>query len=199
METKDIKDKIKDGIEKYLKIQKLYLNPKTDFDKNSDFAKAFDAFYRVRRNEKWREIFFNLFAEVKCGSVSADFRTILEKLKECTHRTEASFASKMLHTWDNNSPIWDKKVIDFLVKERVIKRPKPYDKERLNNRIETFQEIKEWFGNKSNIQPLVDFFNQNYGTEKTDKISDVKKADFIIWGMDLDTVVKIACSSRASV
>lgn len=197
MGTKEKKDKIQEGVEKYLIIKDLYST--TYFDVNNDFAKKFATFYRVRRNKKWRETFFKLFAEIKSGSVSADFKTILEKLKENTHRIEASFASKMLHTLDNDSPIWDKKVIDFLVEKGIIERPKPYGDKRLKERIKTFQDIKEWYKNRSNIQPLVDYFNQNYKTGRSDEISDVKKADFIIWGLDLDKVLEIADSTPAGV
>ena len=63
MGTKEKKDKIQEGVEKYLEIRTLY--DKTDFDVNSDFAKKFDAFYRVRRNEEWRKKFFQLFVAMK--------------------------------------------------------------------------------------------------------------------------------------
>lgn len=208
MGTKEKKDKIKEGIEKYLKIKDLY--PKTNFNVNSDFAKAFGAFYLVRRNEAWRKMFFDLFKEMREEPDKADFETILKelnsrltKLKGSVRSTvEASFASKMLHTIDNDSPIWDRKVIDFLVKKGDIERPKPYGvnpTDLMKDRIEKFQKLKEWYKNKSNIQPLVDFFNQNYKTDRSDEISDVKKADFIIWGLDLDKVLEIISTTPASV
>ena len=196
---------LENGIKDYILCLNLY--QETDLTVKSEFAKKFGAFFRVRRNKKWREVFFNLFKEMKKEPDKADFETILRelnlrltKLGNAVHSTiEASFASKMLHTLDNDSPIWDKKVVDFLVKKGVIERPKPYGDKRLKERIKTFQDIKEWYKNKSNIQPLVDYFNQNYKTGRSDEISDEKKADFIIWGLDLDKVLEIADSTPSGV
>ena len=186
-----------DGVEKYKWIKNELETGGREIILSKHFQTKYDDFYKVRRGEQWRSTYFKLMYEWYCKETS--FANIITTLKIETGRVEASFASKLLHTLDNGSPIWDKKVVDFLVKKGVIERPKPYGDKRLKERIKTFHEIKKWYKNKSNIQPLVDYFNQNYKTGRSDEISDVKKADFIIWGLDLDKVLEIADSTPAGV
>ena len=191
MGTKDKKDKIQNGIEKYLKIKNLYST--TDFAVDSDFAKEFDAFYRVRRNKDWREVFFKLFAEVKNKSVMQDFKTILaelhsrlSKLNDAVHSTiEASFVSKMLHTVNPNMPIWDSIVLSKL---GYAKEVQPYkmnslsEQARLDKCEEVYNNLKRWYETEE-ATALERQFDMDY-PEYKDKIGRTKKIDFMLWGTE---------------
>ena len=192
MGTKEKKDKIEEGIEKYLKIKDLY--PKTNFNVNSDFAKAFGAFYRVRRNEAWRKTFFDLFKEMKEKPDKADFKTILaelhtrlSKLNDAVHSTiEASFVSKMLHTVNPDMPIWDSIVLSKL---DFAKEVQPYkmrglhdDEARLNKCEEVYNELKKWYETKE-ASALEKQFDAKYPEHK-DEIKRTKKIDFMLWGTE---------------
>ena len=183
MGTKEKKDKIQEGVEKYLEIRTLY--DKTDFDVNSDFAKKFDAFCRVRRNEEWRKVYFELFEKVKNKSVAANFRTILKELQDKTHRTEASFTSKMLHTVNPDMPIWDSIV---LTKLGFAKEVQPYkmnglsDEARLNKCEEVYNNLIKWYEGKD-AEKLEKQFDADY-PEYKDKLGKTKKIDFMLWGTE---------------
>ena len=190
-EKKDKKDKIQDGVEKYLEIMNLYST--TDFGVNSDFAKKFDAFCRVRRNEEWRKAFFDLFKEVSKEPAMADFRTILAelhtrlaKLNDAIHSTiEASFASKMLHTVNPDMPIWDSIVLSKLnLSEKVLpyKMNRLTTEARLNKCEEVYNELKKWY-ETDEATTLEAQFDKEYPEHKED-IGRTKKIDFMLWGKE---------------
>lgn len=203
MGTKEKKDKIKEGIEKYLKIKDLY--PKTNFNVNSDFAKTFGAFYLVRRNEAWREEFFKLFDEIRSKSVTPDFKTILEtlhlrlkKLNEKAPQTvlstiEASFVSKMLHTVNPDMPIWDSIVLSKL---GFAKEVQPYkmnslsEQARLDKCEEVYNRLIYWYKGED-AEKYKEQFDMDY-PEYKEKLGRTKKIDFMLWGTEdrLDKVFK---------
>ena len=77
---------------------------------DQDFQREFDFFYKVRRNAEWRKVFFEIFERKKKKNCS--YKEIITELYEGTGQVEASFASKMLASIDENMPIWDSKVLD---------------------------------------------------------------------------------------
>ena len=174
------KQNIKRGIVLYQKIRDYLKTDGKEIILSDSFQKSYDCLYKVRRGKQWRNSYFKLMFE-KYGKPTS-FESILNALNVETKRVEASFASKMLHTLDNDSPIWDKKVINFLVKKGVITRPRFYDKNRLEKRKNTFQALQQWFSKPDNIKEYVDCFNREFKDEYIEGITDIKKADFIIWG-----------------
>ena len=77
---------------------------------DQDFQREFDFFYKVRRNAEWRKVFFEIFERKK--KKNCFYKEIITELYEGTGQVEASFASKMLASIDENMPIWDSKVLD---------------------------------------------------------------------------------------
>ena len=59
-----------------------------------DFQRAFNGYYRIRRNEEWRRYYYDLFAKAKTEHYS--FEQIITELYRITGNVEASFSSKML-------------------------------------------------------------------------------------------------------
>lgn len=66
----------------------------------------------IRRNEKWRQHYYDLFAKAKTERFS--FEQIITELYRLTGNVEASFSSKMLATIDASKPIWDQYVLQNL-------------------------------------------------------------------------------------
>ncbi|WP_440525790.1 hypothetical protein [Simiaoa sp.] len=71
---------------------------------DQDFQREFDFFYKVRRNTEWRKVFFEIFERKKKKNCS--YKEIITELYEGTGQVEASFASKMLASIDENMPIF---------------------------------------------------------------------------------------------
>lgn len=68
---------------------------------DQDYQREFDFFYKVRRNAEWRKVFFEIFERKKKKNCS--YKEIITELYEGTGQVEASFASKMLASIDENS------------------------------------------------------------------------------------------------
>ena len=104
---------------------------------------------------------------------------------------EFSFATKLLHTVNNQSPIYDSKIFKYLKKEervdfwdiQVVK------KDRYGNEITKIEKIKnncnrlnDWYRSflpSSRGRSWIDWFNSNFPSYV--HISDIKKIDFIIF------------------
>ena len=59
------------GFDKYQIIMKLVR--KTDVSADPDFQRAFNGFYRVRRNAEWRKAYYDLFESVKDSEPTFEF------------------------------------------------------------------------------------------------------------------------------
>ena len=201
---------LKKKITEYQDVMHYYKS--TNFAIDCEFAKAFDAFYRVRRNKDWREVFFKLFAEVKNEPVMQDFKTILAELhsrlaelnkqsssKKVVRSTiEASFVSKMLHTVNPDMPIWDSIVLSKL---GFAKEVQPYkmkdlsDEERLNKCEKVYNKLIDWYKGED-AEKYKEQFDMDY-PEYKEKLGRTKKIDFMLWGMNSDIIPLIVSLLRA--
>ena len=98
------------GLESYSQIMASVRQ--TNIETDGVFQRMFNAFYRVRRNEEWRKVYYHLFEELKVNTPSFDY--IIRYMYERTGNIEASFSSKMLATLCPSEPIWDRYVIENL-------------------------------------------------------------------------------------
>ena len=98
------------GLDRYAGIMKSFQS--TDVSTDEAFQKNFNAFYMVRKNAGWRSIYYQLFEKAKHESMA--YEDILEALYEKTGMVEASFASKMIATLDDQCPIIDQYVLKNL-------------------------------------------------------------------------------------
>ncbi|MEA4987707.1 MAG: hypothetical protein VB095_06580 [Anaerovorax sp.] len=96
------------NINKYMYIMDNVL--KVNIAEHEEFMTCFDSFYRVRRNLKWRKLYFKYFEEQKYNK-EISFVDIITYLFKSTGKIEASFSSKMLATINPNMPIWDQYVL----------------------------------------------------------------------------------------
>ena len=142
-----------------------------------DFQKKYIAFYRVRRNELWRKKYFTLMTDYrKRGDPS--FGEILLRLLQKTGQIEASFASKMLATLDEDMPIWDHNVLKALNLKLTGKTPEL----KMSNAVVLYDRICRWymaFMKTENAKNLIERFDFEFPEFRT--ISSTKKIDFILW------------------
>ena len=141
-----------------------------------DFQRAFNWYYRIRRNETWRRQYYALFAKAKNKHFS--FEQIITKLYELTGNVEASFSSKMLATIDVSKPIWDQYVLQNL---GLVLTGKTQE-EKLQNAIDLYARIEDWYSDyltTSEARNAIDTFDRllpDYAW-----VSDTKKIDCLLW------------------
>ena len=161
-------------LDKYCYIQEKIYN--CDISKTTNFQTTFNAFYKVRRDKKWRESFYVYFESIK-NNKNIKFEEILQHIYKATGRIEASFASKMLATINSNMPIWDQ----YVLKNLNLKVSGKTKKEKLDNTIKTYYEIVEREKEelkREDIKQLIKEFKQNF---KEYEISEIKILDYILW------------------
>ena len=163
------------GIDKYAFIVKDL--SKQDISKDANYQRVFNAFYVVRRNSKWRKIYYEYFESQKKNK-KLSFEMILRFLSEKTGKVEASFSSKLLFTIKPNMPIWDAYVLKNLGLNMKLGKPK----DRIEKSIRLYRDIHETYlklvksewGRSAIIK-----FNEVLPNDKW--ISGIKKIDFFIW------------------
>lgn len=176
----NFKDFQKDVMVRSLSLDKYnYLMNKLydcDISKDKDFQTKFNAFYRVRRNKKWREVFYSYFEQNKSNK-NLTFDEILDYMYKKTKNIEASFCSKLLATINPNMPIWDQ----YVIKNLNLKVNGKTKKEKLESTKSVYKQIVEIEKEKlvdENIQKSINDF-KNFFSEYN--LSDIKVLDYFIW------------------
>ncbi len=93
------------GLDKYAEIMR-------GDPASPSFQWAFNGYYRIRRNEEWRNCYYALFLRARTECLN--FSQIITALFQATGNVEASFSSKMLATIEPAKPIWDQYVLQNL-------------------------------------------------------------------------------------
>ena len=151
---------------------------RTNVSTDLDFQRAFNGFYRVRRNESWRTSYYKYFERIKNDSPT--FESIVTHLYKCTGNIEPSFSSKMLASIFPEKPIWDRYVIQNLNMHLTGSTKE----EKLKNAIIIYNDIENWY---------TEFLDSEKGKEcirEFDRmlpdykgISSTKKIDTILWSI----------------
>ena len=140
------------------------------------FQKIFNSYYKVRRGDGWREIYYDLFSEAI--SMKYTFDQIIKELFDKTNNVEPSFSSKMLATIDPSKPVWDQHVLMNLgFKFRS-------GSDRLEQAIEIYHEIEKWYEDYLNTEEAknnIRIFDEMLPDYKW--ISDTKKIDCLLWSI----------------
>ena len=176
------KYRIGSGLDAYCKIMSLYKS--VDVSKNANFQRTFNYFYRVRRNEQWRKIYYDIFQRLRYKDTSFD--EIITEIFEKTGRVEASFSSKMLATINPNMPIWDQYVLEKL---------------GIRTGYQYTNKNKQLEDAKANYKMIVNWYKQNLTDERISEfdkafpnfkdINATKKIDFLLWGIRNDDLATI--------
>lgn len=162
------------GLDKYEMIMRFAAS--TDVSHDAGFQKAFNAFYRIRRNAEWRKCYYALFEQAKVNHFG--FADVIRTLFHVTGNVECSFSSKMIATIDPNKPIWDQYVIQNLGLELKGKTPQ----DRVENAIEVYESIEQWFAvylKTEEARENIAVFDRMLPSYNW--LSDVKKIDFLLW------------------
>ena len=161
-------------IDKYAKIMQTF-SP-SNVATSRDFQKSFNGFYRVRRNSDWQRVYYDIMESGK--DLELNFENVLRTLYEKTGNVEASFSSKLLHTLNNDMPIWDTYVLQNL----NLKPSYCHGEKKIQNTIFLYQQIVQWYEkalqNIEITQKLLEF--DDVFPEYT-WFSKTKKLDFLLW------------------
>lgn len=175
-----------DNLEKRVQDIQHYVNimdkiKKVNVSCDLDFQREYNYFYKVRRNAEWRQHYFDLFEKCKKRR-NVSFGFILEELYSNTGRVEASFASKMLASLDDDMPIWNSQVLNRM----GISPSKKQDQQKINETKALYYFIVDWYeklkADKDRYEEYVTAFDNRFPDYSN--ISSTKKIDFILWAMD---------------
>ena len=164
------------GFNKYKQIMERVRN--TDVSSDEDFQRTFNSYYRIRRNEEWQTVYYDLFETIKDSQPS--FEQIIRTLYKNTGNIEASFSSKMLATINSDMPIWDRYVVNNL----CLKVKGKTKEEQLSCTVDLYDQMVRRY------RTFLDTPNGKECIEEFDRIlpeykwmSSVKKIDFYLWSI----------------
>jgi hypothetical protein len=182
--NKLVKDK--KSFELYNEIQKGF--KRGDIIKNKAFQKTYKRFYRLGRNfgDKLSKRYFELLQRRE-GNIEK-ILIELSKIKGSNNKFSVwlAFASKLIHTIDNNQPIYDSRVAKILnIKSNY--NIKGIDR-RINDRLVTYDLLKKKFGEILANQEIKRIIH-NFKKRLEVNINNVKMLDFILWKLG-DMVIK---------
>ena len=182
------------GFEDYKTI--ISLVNTVDVSKSTDFQTAFDRYYRVRRNDDWREKFYKYFESVKCNNdISFDeiidyIYNNLNTVQGKSNPVEASFSSKMLATINPDMPILDSKVLRNM--NLKIRGDKPCEK--LESAKVIYRRICARYHNyicspNSGCEDMIAVFDSYFPNCRD--FSICKKVDWFLWALEWDELNQI--------
>ncbi|WP_031553228.1 hypothetical protein [Oribacterium sp. FC2011] len=165
-------------IEKYIWLIDNLQNINIASDKDG-FQKKYNGFWNVRSDSNWRDSYFEYFESVKDKAPSFE-KIIMDLNVKLKGRIEPSFSSKMLATIDPGRPIWDSRVLVRLGYKDDWKGDNSID-----NANSIYKRICGWYAEyfeTAEMKRNIEIFD-SYLPEYKDRISAVKKIDYLLWGM----------------
>lgn len=165
--------RIAPGLAKYRSLQAALR--RTDVSTDRDFQRAFNGFYRVRRDESWQRVFFGLLEREK--RAPRGFEPVLRDLHRDLRRFEASFASKLVATVDPSLPVIDA----FVLQNLDLRLPSASQPDRLRGIIDIYRRVREKYAGalaSGEGRLAVAAFDAAYPESG---LHDVKKLDLILW------------------
>ena len=164
-------------------IKKEYA--KGNIQENFVFQFVFKRFYGMDNaglSDGMKKCFFGLLAKK-----DTNLKTILSDLYEIPRKKgdksmQFSFATKLLHTIDNDKPIYDTEIGSL-----TYSKPKHSDDKdtTIRSYIELYNNLERLNAKlleNNKIQRVISEFRLKFDVDK-EKISDVKALDFIMWSL----------------
>lgn len=172
---------IRKEISSYLLIQEKYESQNFD----EDFRKAYKWFYKLDAaglGNTIKDKNFDLIKDKVC-----DLNKILSEIYDIPtikgyNSIQLSFATKIMHTINNDLPIYDANVGKLLSLKKVL--PSKYNKEeRIKSANEIFQDLERKFNHLLNSNAGEKAIKEFYKLpiENIDKIPKIKALDFCFW------------------
>ena len=165
--------KVEKGLRKYCWIQQQL--HKKNVSTNREFQKAFNGFYRVRRNAEWQAVYYRIMESGKTSRVN--FSQVLAELKERTCRIEASFASKLIATLYPECPVIDK----FVLKYFDLSLPHQYERDREKKTVWLYAKLNKKYSDfmsNATARTICENFSKKFPWAD---ITDLKKVDLVLW------------------
>jgi hypothetical protein len=179
-------EKVRIALERlsYIGIYRIIMDKlkRVDVSDDTNFQRMYTAFYRVRRDDKFREKYYRFMQEHKKNK-KLTFKETLRYFNEIPpKRVEASFSSKLLHTLlPEKYPTWD----EFIGRNTKITIPKAgTPKEKFDKAVKGYEQLIQWFKSyrdSTNGKDMLALFEKYYPNSG---ISDIKKIDLVLWQMD---------------
>lgn len=155
------------------------------------FQQKFNRFYGAFLGKNNREMFFEIFQrnrdteEKVKGSVTFD-RIIDAIFEELNGRKSqlvlGPYPSKMLATLNPNKPIMDSRVL------QALELPQGKNIDEVKRIYYQIEEWYTWYMGTDDAARNIEIWNNIFSKhEKYRKISDVKKIDFMLWGLGSQT------------
>ena len=174
----EIKSRIKD-IERYFFIKNEY--KKKDILNNLKFQKIYKQFYGMNRffTQEFFEEYFTMLSNKE-----TNLRKILKNLyriprKKGDNTIQFSFATKLLHTVNNELPIYDL----WIGKAFGLKIIGENKEDKINSCLLIYDKLKKYYKkllSNEKTKKIISDFRESFNCNKK-KISDIKILDFIIW------------------
>ena len=171
------------NVNNYIEITKIASKKNVTDDEKQNFEKLFCDLYKLsmhslhmdkNKYEAFKEKFFELFWNSK-NTNDITFNKLFEAIKSNSGRCEMSFTSKMLHTLNNNYPIWDEILRN--TNNFDISRPNKDHSEIYENYCKSFEKFKTSdLGTK-----ILNKYKNKAKERKIGDISDCKIIDFVLW------------------
>jgi len=168
---------MKKSVIDYLNVNELFKNSKNiEFD--DEFQKKYIYFYKLNLHFKdfmsFKNKYFKFMEKVKNDKTNLTFEEVLTSISEKLN--DVSFASKLLHTVNNDMPIWDSNIIKNLGLENDMKNIKISRTEIYKNICKIYAE----FLPTTQAKQWIFEFDKIYA-KYSNIITDTKKIDFILW------------------
>jgi hypothetical protein len=161
------------GLCRYRWIQKSVHS--CDVASNKEFQTCFNAFYRVRRNQHWRNSFYALMQAAKLDGIA--FHKALDSLHCDTGRIEASFASKFVATLDPSKPVIDRIVLSHF----AMRLPYWKEADRRAKVLEVYRRLcaayAELLDSPTGLM-ITDRFDRHF---QSTGLTPLKKIDLVLW------------------
>ena len=174
----------KNDIDRYFYITSVFAQNKP-ISGNEEFKKTYKSFY-VMSSAGLSQQHFDKYFELLDRRVN-NLETILNELYKIKtlkqlNSLQFSFATKLLHTLDNNLPIYDNQV------KKTLGLPDTYN--FLDSRYKKTRALLAYYENlkmiyrqlleKAPVKKLIEDISKKFGWT-ADQINDVKILDFILW------------------
>jgi hypothetical protein len=112
-------------------------------------------------------------------NTSLAFEDVVTYFYNSLNRIESSFSSKLLATVNPNMPVWDSIVLNNL----ELKPPAYYKTNRLQNIIELYSHIVNWYTEYLETQNSTDVLKVFDDIYPNTKLTHVKKIDLVLWSI----------------
>jgi len=158
---------------------------KSNVNENHLFQFVFRSFYRIDNaglTPEFKKEYFKILEQNR-NKKQFDFEKVLRRLFSFPNRKgqntlQFSFATKMLNTIDDKMPIYDRKVAKMFSLSRPYQTEFKIKLDKYLDQLDKIQNGYEQIVNNNLLPKTIGLFDRAF---KDNKLSEMKKMDFIFW------------------